>query len=56
MISINDPFVLLNITFLGIGMGVMVEKLGGKWVLCAAIEAVVWTKCWTWEVKWPFRS
>jgi hypothetical protein len=48
MITLNNPLVLANITLLGIGLDVKLEKRADKWHLCVTLEGVVWKGCWEW--------
>lgn len=47
-ITLNNPLVLANITLLGVGMELRMDKVEYSWTVCLTIEALIWRKCWSW--------
>ncbi len=46
--KLNNPLVLVSAKVLGVGIEIYVERVDDMTMLCVVVEAVIWSKCWSW--------
>ncbi len=46
--NLNIPLVFVSAKVLGVGIEIYVERVDDMTMLCVVVEAVIWSKCWSW--------